>query len=241
MQFAIVDNKRTEPKKNLRGNCPLCNASVLARCGSINTHHWAHAKNENCDSWSEAETYWHKSWKGIFPEKNREVVITKCDKMHFADIRTENNVIIELQNSSIKPDVIKARESFYGKRMLWIINGLKYIDQISIKNDEILYDDIKRLKKEDKIPFITSQNIPLSTPEISSYLNHLDDFEFLWNNPVKRWKYSERPIFLDIPGEYILWIVSGKGEKHGKMKVKSKKEFIEKYGGNYSTFLSLVK
>src|SRR5690606_384153 len=107
-------------------------------------HHWAHKKKEGCDSWSEPETHWHKSWKESFPIENREVVIEKYDKKHFADLYTCDDIIIELQNSSISSEMIKEREEFYGKKLLWVLNGGRFRDHIRIRKnkriEEILFN-----------------------------------------------------------------------------------------------------
>jgi len=56
-------------------------------------------------------------------------------KIHRADIKTENNWVIELQNSSISPEEIIKREEFYGD-MVWLLNGAKFGKNIGfIKKD----------------------------------------------------------------------------------------------------------
>ncbi|WP_425595275.1 competence protein CoiA family protein [Pseudophaeobacter arcticus] len=43
----------------MRGECPYCGSEMIARCGQVKVHHWAHKSTENCDPWWENETNWH--------------------------------------------------------------------------------------------------------------------------------------------------------------------------------------
>ena len=72
MRFALVKNKRTEAKSELKGICPLCSGEVIPKCGNQRIHHWAHVSNKACDSWLEQETEWHRAWKNNFPAKSGE-------------------------------------------------------------------------------------------------------------------------------------------------------------------------
>ena len=121
-----INHKKVEPKPNSYGKCPLCSGRVLSKCGEVNVWHWAHFKAENCDSWYEPESYWHLRWKMTFGKEHSEIVIKKEEKWHIADILTENDVIIELQNSPIQQNIIRKREEFYGERMIWVINGIHF-------------------------------------------------------------------------------------------------------------------
>ena len=60
--------------------------------------------------------------EGAVNRKNTEVRICKDEKWHIADIYTNSEVVIELQYSSIDKQTIRAREAFYGERMLWLLN-----------------------------------------------------------------------------------------------------------------------
>jgi hypothetical protein len=87
----------------------------------------------DCDTWGEPESEWHKSWKDNFPKEQQEVIIEN----HRADIKCKDNIVIELQNSSISPDDICDRERFYDK-MIWLING-ETLGKNFIINDKISY------------------------------------------------------------------------------------------------------
>lgn len=117
MRYALG---RQEPTPKARSQCPLCGDEVIAKCGKIVTWHWAHAAND-CDQWSEPETQWHVDWKERYPLECREVVIGK----HRADVHFEGRTI-EFQNSPISRDEISEREQFYGKGLVWVVNGSSF-------------------------------------------------------------------------------------------------------------------
>lgn len=126
MRFALVDGKKTEPQPKLRGVCPSCNADMLARCGEVRVHHWAHKGILSCDAWWEKETEWHRSWKNHFPMEWQEVVHVDeaMDERHIADVKTDTGLAIEFQHSHLKPEEQRARERFY-KSMLWVVDGIR--------------------------------------------------------------------------------------------------------------------
>ncbi len=132
MQYAIVDNKKVEAFPKGRGSCPICNASMIAKCGKRNIDHWAHDKRENCDPWWENETEWHRKWKNLFPVECREVThIADDGEVHRADIKTRTNIIIEVQHSNITDEERISREKFY-KNLIWIIDGKPFKDNFDI-------------------------------------------------------------------------------------------------------------
>ena len=150
MLFAIVNSEKLEAKPGTTGVCPLCERPLIPKCGEINIWHWAHQKEEGCDSWYEPETEWHKNWKLMFGKDNCEIVMNRDDVRHIADIRTTGDIVIELQNSPIQKDVIRKRESFYGDRMLWVVNGKPFKEHFEmhyitrLKEDEIIISFIIR-------------------------------------------------------------------------------------------------
>ena len=119
------NNRRIHPKKGALGICPYCKKDVKAFCGDINIDHWRHVVRDDCDSWKEAETDWHRSWKMRFPEEWREVILKKNGETHIADIKTKNGLVLEIQNSSISVSTIAIREEFY-EEMVWLINAKKF-------------------------------------------------------------------------------------------------------------------
>lgn len=117
MRYAYVDGEKVEPTKGAKGICLACDGQVLAKCGKIKVHHWAHRAGE-CDPWAEPMSDWHRAWQDAVKREHVEVV----RKPHRADIVGEGGTVIELQHSSIDPDTIAAREAFYGN-MVWLFDA----------------------------------------------------------------------------------------------------------------------
>lgn len=108
-----------------QGICFCCDKEMVAKCGEIKIHHWAHKRLEECDHWWENETEWHRKWKDRFPEDWQEVVRRdlQTGQKHIADVYNPyKDLVVEFQNSPIKGHEIQAREKYY-KRMLWVLNG----------------------------------------------------------------------------------------------------------------------
>lgn len=118
LRYAFVNDVRTLPTPGARATCPDCEDTLIAVCGEVVTHHWRHLTGSDCDSWSENVGPWHVSWQSLVDPRYVEVSLGE----HRADIRTANDVVIELQHSPIKPDDIRARESFYGN-MIWVFDA----------------------------------------------------------------------------------------------------------------------
>lgn len=123
MHFALVDHNRTPPSPGLHGSCPACGGAMIAKCGNLRVHHWAHRGERVCDSWWERETEWHRTWKSKFPDHWQEVIrFDPLGEMHIADVHTSRGLTIEFQHSHLSPDERAAREKFYGN-MLWVVDG----------------------------------------------------------------------------------------------------------------------
>lgn len=224
MLHAIVNGEKTDAIPNTKGICPLCNRVVHSKCGEINIWHWAHHKNESCDSWFEPETEWHKNWKSVFGKEFSEIVIKKEGIKHIADVLTKENVVIELQNSPIQKQIIRKRELFYGERMIWLINGSSFKQNFMISNSSIYNDDIylilNDLEQTDKLK---------------------KDFRFSWSWARKSWEDTERHVFIDFGNKDLFWVKSGMGTNSGIGRYVSKKDFIIKYGGNNDLTSLLIK
>lgn len=125
MKLAIIDGQRREAQPGLSGECPVCEATTIAKCGEKNIWHWAHKGKRNCDRWWENETEWHRDWKNHFPVEWQEVVRCADDgEKHIADVKTDQDWVIEFQHSYIKPDERRSREAFY-ENMVWVVDGLR--------------------------------------------------------------------------------------------------------------------
>ena len=218
-----VNSEKSEAVPNSKGLCPLCERTVFSKCGEINVWHWAHLKDESCDSWYEPETEWHKNWKLAFGKENCEIVISKDGIRHIADIVTENKVVIELQNSPIQKHIISRRENFYGERMLWVINGIKFKE--NFRNSSFLHGK-----------YLVNGHYyhdPHGIIEIECETAHSkNDVFFSWDWPRKSWSDVQRNVFIDFGEESLFWVKYGMGTKTGIGQQISKENFMKKYGGN---------
>jgi len=133
MKFALVDGIKKEPSPNLKGVCCNCGSITQAKCGTRKVWHWAHVTLQHCDPWWEGETEWHRLWKGYFPCQNQEVIHfdDETGEKHIADIKTDNGMVIEVQNSPMNELEMLSREHFY-KEMMWIVNGEKFKNNFTI-------------------------------------------------------------------------------------------------------------
>lgn len=132
MKFAIVNDARREPGKGLIGNCPNCGNLMIAKCGLKKIHHWSHKGKLECDPWWENETEWHRKWKGCFPVDWQEVVHRDVltGERHIADVKTDEEWVIEFQHSFLKPEERNSRNNFY-KKLVWVVDGKR------LKGDEV--------------------------------------------------------------------------------------------------------
>lgn len=124
MLTAIVNGTRSRPFPSLDGKCPFCSSDMIARCGEIRVHHWAHKSKSECDPWWENETDWHRNWKNEFPLRWQEVIFKDkaTGERHIADVHTLAGLTVEIQHSHMDKEERRSREEFY-KNMLWIVDG----------------------------------------------------------------------------------------------------------------------
>jgi competence protein CoiA len=124
MRFAIVNDERREALPKSAGACPACGSPVVAKCGRIKAWHWAHKGRQSCDRWWENETDWHRRWKAEFPISWQEV--PQQDRLtgewHFADVKTDEGLVLEFQHSPLDPVELQSREAFYGN-LVWVVDG----------------------------------------------------------------------------------------------------------------------
>lgn len=228
---ALVNNIVVEATKGAKGKCPHCRSDMIAKCGDIYTHYWAHKNKDDCDSWHESETIWHYIWKKTFGLEYAEKRITKGDIWHIADIKTKDGIILEFQNSPISIEDIEKREEFYGERMLWIINGEKFKKNLTVKDywEDQDYRELMSLPRPPK-------QWRRSTPEIKKGEN--GEF-FKWKNPRKSWINVQRPVFLDFGDDSLFRVIEGMGTSQIRGNYVSKKKFILKYNGNYEFYFKL--
>ncbi|HEU5166831.1 MAG TPA: competence protein CoiA family protein [Chitinophagaceae bacterium] len=242
MLYAILNGEKIEAVPNTHAKCQLCERDVFSKCGEIKVWHWAHKADKSCDGWYEPETEWHKHWKLIFGKENSEIRIEKDGVKHIADIFTKNDVVIELQNSPIQKPIIRRREQFYGEKMLWVINGLRFKENFQIyeelQNKDWLDDYI--LSSSGWIDKQTGNPVRISDVQ-KSVVQKQKQTKFSWSRSRRSWEDAIRPIFIDFGDEDLFWAKSGLRTNFGTGKKISKEKFIEKYGGDVNLLPSVIK
>jgi len=99
---------------------------VIARCGEVRIWHWAHRARSDCDNRWETEGPWHRAWKNLFPDDWQEVGHHDENGKRFtADVKTDAGWVLEFQHSYLKPEVRRARDSYYSPKLVWIVDGLR--------------------------------------------------------------------------------------------------------------------
>ena len=152
MKYALVNNIKIEAQKGVLGICPQCGQPMIAKCGKLKIHHWAHKSKANCDSWWENETEWHREWKNCFPKEWQEIITINeaTGEKHIADVRTNEGIVIEFQHSYITQEERILRESHY-KKMVWVIDGERRKKtweqyQKGLNNADIVQIDNKQIR-----------------------------------------------------------------------------------------------
>ena len=136
----LFDKNRFQATPKARGICPACDVPLIAKCGRIKIHHWAHENLDHCDHWYEPTTKWHLDWQDWVKPEFREVYIPP----HIADIQLPNKQVIEIQHSPISCDEARERENFYDK-MIWVFdastfeNGFRFFEKKSKITGNIYY------------------------------------------------------------------------------------------------------
>lgn len=188
MKFALINGEKSEAIKGSKGFCPICESELVARCGDVKIHHWAHKGNRNCDPWWENETDWHRSWKNNFPIKWQEVVhFANNGEKHIADVKTPNGWIIEFQHSYLNPDERRARNNFYGK-LIWVVDGTRL--------------------KRDSEKFKKALNLSTQVGNIAQVRRVRTDNCTL----IRQWSGSSH-VFFDFGGMKVLWWLVDGGTK----------------------------
>lgn len=125
MLYAIAEDgtKITPGYSGQRARCPGCDNVVVARCGRIMADHWSHLSGTDCDPWTEPLSLWHLKWQTYLASQGAEIEarIEKDGKVHRADAKLKNGIVVELQHSHISVQEIEEREAFYEK-MIWVFD-----------------------------------------------------------------------------------------------------------------------
>lgn len=254
MKYSIVNEKKVVPYPKGKGICPVCGSSTQAKCGTRKVWHWAHISTEHCDSWWENETEWHRKWKSLYPEEWQEVVMfdNLTGEKHIADVRTNDDLVIEFQNSPMSLEELFSRENFY-QNMLWIINGKNFIENFHIlhmlpdPNCDFVQDIVFHARKYNhlgKLFHRKSETYNLgdsssfrirSVESIKSEIeNHyVGHHLFHWVKPRSVWYESKMKVFFDF-GDELLWNLLRYDDRglHCIQAI-SKRNFVNETGGNY--------
>ena len=141
-----------------------------------------HENLQNCDTWNEGETEWNIKWKNEFSTDWQEVIMKDDFFFHRADIKTTNNLVLELQNSSISSTDIQIREKFYGT-MVWLINAIEFKDNIAkysivnrvLKNHEEYNPEDREYENYRGNEFYELQELFEESTEISNQIEKLNN------------------------------------------------------------------
>ncbi len=149
----VSDTQQIHKNKIL---CELCKSILIPKkCDNVKrTSHYAHKPEDggrDCDSWSpifkkEYDHNWHLMWQDFFKINNygilEKVIEREIDGKkirHRADIITNTEYIIEIQHSNISQEDINKRESFYGDKLIWIIDGRNNNFKFLFKTDDYYF------------------------------------------------------------------------------------------------------
>ena len=254
MKYSIVNGERKEAFPSGIGTCEVCNQPTLAKCGSRKVHHWAHSSLLECDKWWESETEWHRNWKNKFPLEWQERVHRDeiSGELHRADVKTEDNLVIEFQNSSISYEEQISRQDFY-KKMIWIVNGVKFkksfnvLNQLPNPQDEFVRDiqfQPKRRNSFGMFFFRHSLNPDLANPKFEGQAFLISDIKeieiqieesyighhlYHWSNPRKNWLSGESKVFIDFGDDNLYYLMNYSNEyKLSVVRIYSKKEILKR-------------
>ncbi len=94
---------------------------LYPRKGDKVAHHFYHAKTaegNKCTRIS-GKSKFHRQWQEFVPDGNKEIRMAHGERTKIADIKTDDDLVIEIQHSNIEKETIKEREEFYDN-MIWI-------------------------------------------------------------------------------------------------------------------------
>jgi competence protein CoiA len=115
--------RNSSRRPGLSGSCPVCERPLIAKCGHVRAHHWAHRGERVCDHWWEPRTDWHYNWQDKFPQPWQEFIFrAPSGEKHIADVHTNHGLTIEFQYSHLRPEERAGRESFY-HNLVWVVSG----------------------------------------------------------------------------------------------------------------------
>ncbi len=207
MKYALVNGKRLEAQPDSSGKCPVCNYSVVAKCGKVRIWHWAHRSKRQCDTWWENETEWHRAWKNQFPADWQEIVHkTESGEKHVADVKTNQGHVIEFQHSHIKLEERQSREKAY-RKLVWVVDGMR--------------------RKRDLESFYQAWERGRPVGGNAS----IRRIVFGKHALLQEWAESRVPVFLDFGMKNLCWVLSSLQGREGYVMLFSRDEFIQIHRG----------
>ncbi|HEY9000800.1 MAG TPA: competence protein CoiA family protein [Mucilaginibacter sp.] len=259
IRYAKVDGQLKEPTPGSKGICPGCGNLLIAKCGSIKIHHWAHKQNLDCDPWWEPITQWHLDWQNNFAPTWREVIFQdkESGEFHRADIQTPQGVTIEFQHSPISLKELESRNAFY-KKLIWVVNakpikGLYITNSTPNPQSPLLADynfSVDPNGFTNFVHFYLKEGSRGYDPRRAARMYSLDDRElqlvaeehskspqlyylFNWKHKHRAWLNCRAPVFLDFGDELLYWIKRRTQEPFPLfyLQVVKKEDFLAKYSG----------
>jgi competence protein CoiA len=243
----IITEKKLKPEKGLKSVCLDCGREIIAKCGQVKIHHWAHVRSKDFDPWSEPETKWHKDWKEQFPIEFREIYFTnkQTGEIHRADVHTRQGVTLEFQNSPISTEELKSREAFYPK-LIWIVNADKFNINFTrnIPNPESPI--LKDFSMDGSLHVFYFKNTEFAQKtgdedrlygfgcvELKGLELSIIHWAFEWKNKHHVWLNTTVPTFLDIGSDCLFQLKERKQERcrFWYLEAVSKSKFISKHSG----------
>lgn len=176
MRWALVEGNRVLPQSGLQNAvCPGCGGQVVAKCGPILIHHWAHRAVSDCDAWSEPESAWHLEWKDSLAPPNFQEVVVGC---HRADVMTSAGFTVEIQHSPLSVESIRERDRFYNQEtqgLVWLVDAREFVFEVVSKS------------KPSHLPDL---------PDSEAWVR--------WERPRKSWCFAKSPVFWDVGRGVVL-------------------------------------
>lgn len=121
MIYALKNGNPCEADVKKSAECPLCNQPVFT-ISQDDIGFWSHLYQRHCDPWALDETHWSIAWKKLFPPSCVDIPIVK-EESHFADILTSSGITMKLCFTLFPTIDIQEVESFFGERMIWIVDA----------------------------------------------------------------------------------------------------------------------
>jgi competence protein CoiA len=205
----------------VEGWCPACQEKMIAKCGEIKIWHWSHIGGTDCDDWHEPMTQWHIDWQSNFTFDLQEVVMSKGDQVHRADVRLlPSKIVVEFQHSPISTDDIKARELFYQK-MIWVFDASEAYASGRFRVNREKDFDTFTWKQSKKSISVCTRNVvfDIGNDEVFTvsklYPATKEDFIMDSKNPIDWHEVKARPMGgwgrIQKRDTFIAWLKEGKG------------------------------